>query len=187
MKGKYLDKWSKSGSIVSRYTNGKIIATKVNGKYWMYWGELHVYAATSTNLVDWLPLVNEDGTWMRVKDTKHGKSLGDDLNTVYVFGSENRRILINGILFTDYFETTEQEKLINDEKDFFNNWKTYENKIDQDNINILIENLENLNTDFAGRITVTFVIDGSPDNSGLVLIEKDMDALEILLAIAEPS
>ena len=82
-------------------------------------------------------MVNEDGTWMRVRDTKHGKSLGNDENTVYVFGSENRRILINGILFTDYFETTEQEKLINNEKDFFNNWKTYENKIDQDNINIL--------------------------------------------------
>jgi hypothetical protein len=82
-------------------------------------------------------MVNEDDTWMRVRDTKHGKSLGNDENTVYVFGSENRRILINGILFTDYFETTEQEKLINDEKNFFNNWKTYENKIDQDNINIL--------------------------------------------------
>lgn len=42
----------------------------------------------------------------------------------------------------------------------------------EDNINILIEDLENLNTDFNGRITVTFVIDGSPDNSGLILIEK---------------
>ena len=42
----------------------------------------------------------------------------------------------------------------------------------ENNINMLIENLENLNTDFAGRITVTFVIDGSPDNSGLILIEK---------------
>jgi hypothetical protein len=82
-------------------------------------------------------MVNEDDNWVRVKDSKHGKPLGDDEHTVYVFGSENRRILINGILFTDYFETTEQEKLINDEKNFFNNWKTYENKIDQDNINIL--------------------------------------------------
>jgi hypothetical protein len=75
--------------------------------------------------------------WVRVEDSKYGKPLGDDEHTVYVFGSENRRILINGILFTDYFETTEQQKLIDNEKDFFNNWKTYENKIDQDNINIL--------------------------------------------------
>ena len=82
-------------------------------------------------------MVNEDDKWVRVENSKHGKSLGDDEHTVYVFGSENRRILINNILFTDYFETTEQEKLINDEKDFFDNWKTYENKIDLDNINTL--------------------------------------------------
>ena len=82
-------------------------------------------------------MVNEDDVWMRVKDTKHGKSLGDDLNTVYVFGSENRRILINGILFTDYFEVNEQDQLINNEKDFFNNWKSYGNTIDEHNVNRL--------------------------------------------------
>ena len=82
-------------------------------------------------------MVNEDDKWVRVENSKYGKLLGDDEHTVYVFGSENRRILINGILFTDYFETKEQEKLINNEKDFFNNWKVYETKIDQDNINIL--------------------------------------------------
>jgi hypothetical protein len=82
-------------------------------------------------------MVNEDGVWMRVKDTKHGKSLGNDLNTVYVFGSENRRILINGILFTDYFEVNEQNELINNEKDFFNNWKSYGNTIDEHNVNTL--------------------------------------------------
>jgi hypothetical protein len=82
-------------------------------------------------------MVNEDGVWMRVKDTKHGKSLGNDLNTVYVFGSENRRILINGILFTDYFEVNEQDQLINNEKNFFNNWKSYGNTIDEHNVNTL--------------------------------------------------
>jgi len=82
-------------------------------------------------------MVNEDGVWVRVRDTKHGKSLGDDLNTVYVFGSENRRILINNILFTDYFEVSEQDQLINNEKDFFNNWKSYENTIDEHNVNTL--------------------------------------------------
>jgi len=82
-------------------------------------------------------MVNEDGIWMRVRDTKHGKSLGNDLNTVYVFGSENRRILINDILFTDYFEVNEQDQLINSEKDFFNNWKNYGNTIDEHNVNTL--------------------------------------------------
>jgi len=108
---------------------GKVFAT---GKFLVE--NLHDYKGIK---VSGSHMVNEDGNWVRVEDSKHGKPLGDDEHTVYVFGSENRRILINGILFTDYFETTEQEKLINNEKDFFNNWKTYENKIDQDNINIL--------------------------------------------------
>ena len=85
-------------------------------------------------------MVNEDGTWMRVRDTKHGKSLGDDLNTVYVFGSENRRILIDNILFTDYFEVSEQDQLINNEEDFFNNWKSYGNTINEHNVNTLNAN-----------------------------------------------
>jgi len=87
-------------------------------------------------------MVNEDGTWLRVRDTKHGKSLGDDLNTVYVFGSENRRILINDILFTDYFEVSEQDKLIEDSEDFFNNWKDYGNDVDVDNVATLNMNYE---------------------------------------------
>jgi len=108
---------------------GKVFAT---GKFLN--NELYDYKGVK---VSGSHMVNEDGVWMRIRDTKHGKPLGDDEHTVYVFGSENRRILINNILFTDYFETKEQEKLIDNEKDFFNNWKTYGNKIDQDNINIL--------------------------------------------------
>ena len=46
-------------------------------------------------------MVNEDAKWIRIEDSKHGKALGNDEHTVYVFGSENRRILINDILFTD--------------------------------------------------------------------------------------
>jgi predicted GH43/DUF377 family glycosyl hydrolase len=55
-KAKYLDKWSKSGSIVSKYNNGKIVATKINGKYWMYWGDVFIWAATSDDLVHWTPV-----------------------------------------------------------------------------------------------------------------------------------
>ena len=108
---------------------GKVFAT---GKFLVE--NLHDYKGIK---VSGSHMVNENNIWVRVEDSKHGKPLGNDEHTVYVFGSENRRILINGILFTDYFETTEQQKLIDNEKDFFNNWKTYENKIDQDNINIL--------------------------------------------------
>ena len=82
-------------------------------------------------------MVNEDGNWTRVEDSKHGKPLGDDEHTVYVFGAENRRILINDILFTDYFEVTDQEKLLKYEDKFFDNWKIYANKEDINNVNTL--------------------------------------------------
>jgi predicted GH43/DUF377 family glycosyl hydrolase len=54
--GKYIDKWSKSGSIVSNYVDGKIVASKINGKYWMYWGDQFIWAANSDDLINWVPL-----------------------------------------------------------------------------------------------------------------------------------
>jgi predicted GH43/DUF377 family glycosyl hydrolase len=55
--GKYLDKWSKSGSIVSKYEpDGRIVATKINGKYWMYWGDAQLWLASSDDLIHWTPL-----------------------------------------------------------------------------------------------------------------------------------
>ena len=82
-------------------------------------------------------MVNEDGNWTRVEDSKHGKALEDDEHTVYVFGSENRRILINDILFTDYFEVKEQEKFLENEEDFFKNWKQFSKEHNESNVNIL--------------------------------------------------
>jgi beta-1,2-mannosidase len=54
--GKYLNQWTKSGSIVSTYENGNIIATKINGTYWMYWGDQFIWVATSVDLVNWTPV-----------------------------------------------------------------------------------------------------------------------------------
>lgn len=57
---KYVNMWSKSGSIVCREENGRLIATRIKGKYWMYWGDSNIYIATSDNLIDWVPLREED-------------------------------------------------------------------------------------------------------------------------------
>jgi predicted GH43/DUF377 family glycosyl hydrolase len=54
--GRYKNMWSKSGSIISRYTNGHIIASKINGNYWMYWGDKYIWLAASTDLIHWLPV-----------------------------------------------------------------------------------------------------------------------------------
>jgi predicted GH43/DUF377 family glycosyl hydrolase len=54
--GKYSRTWSKSGSIVSHYTGGRVVAAKINGKYWMYWGDRDIWAATSDDLIHWAPV-----------------------------------------------------------------------------------------------------------------------------------
>jgi beta-1,2-mannosidase len=60
--GMYANMWSKSGAIVSKRMGDRIIARKINGKYWMYWGETDIYLATSDNLIDWEPVMKEEKT-----------------------------------------------------------------------------------------------------------------------------
>ncbi len=55
-KGKYNNAWSKSGAIVATYSNGKIVATRVDGKYIMYWGDKYIWLATSDDLIHWTPV-----------------------------------------------------------------------------------------------------------------------------------
>lgn len=54
--GKYLRTESKSGAILSRMDGERMIAAKVDGKYWMYFGVPNILVATSDNLIDWTPL-----------------------------------------------------------------------------------------------------------------------------------
>jgi beta-1,2-mannosidase len=56
LEGKYRNCWSKSGSVVSTYTNGKVVATKIKGKYWMYWGDQNIWVAVSDDLLNWNPV-----------------------------------------------------------------------------------------------------------------------------------
>ena len=56
LRGKYKDSWSKSGAIVGRQRGEKIIAEKINGKYWMYFGDTDLFMATSDDLITWQPV-----------------------------------------------------------------------------------------------------------------------------------
>jgi len=100
--------------------------------------ELHDYEGIK---VSGSHMVNEDGTWVRVRDSEKGKPLGEDEHTVYVFGAENRRILINGILFTDYFEVKEQDQLATTGDKYFEKWKDHDkilvNLEEQNNVAVL--------------------------------------------------
>lgn len=59
--GKFFNIASKSASIITKLDGSKQVIAKIGGKYWMYWGELGVFGATSTDLVNWEPVVDEAG------------------------------------------------------------------------------------------------------------------------------
>lgn len=56
MGGKYLNTWAKAGAIVTKMIDGNMVAQKINGKYWMYWGDTDIFLATSDDLKDWTPI-----------------------------------------------------------------------------------------------------------------------------------
>lgn len=56
----YAELWTKAGAIVSRVEGDRFVAVKINGVYWMYWGESNVYAATSDDLIRWTPVLNRE-------------------------------------------------------------------------------------------------------------------------------
>lgn len=59
--GKFARVATKSASIVTQLVNGQQYIQKVNGHYLMYWGEQFVNLATSDNLIDWTPQVDQQG------------------------------------------------------------------------------------------------------------------------------
>ncbi len=60
--GRFEHVFSKSASIVTRLDEqGRQVIAKINGKYWMYWGEQFVNVATSDDLINWTPELDEDG------------------------------------------------------------------------------------------------------------------------------
>ncbi len=59
--GRFNDMSCKSGSVVTRLDGGRQVIAKVNGKYFMYWGEQAVCVATSDDLIRWTPVLDENG------------------------------------------------------------------------------------------------------------------------------
>ncbi len=52
--GRYRNLWSKSGSIVCRaLVDGRLVAHRIHGRYWMYFGESQIFCATSDDLLRW--------------------------------------------------------------------------------------------------------------------------------------
>ena len=70
--GKYLTRESKSGAIVARVVGDRLVATRVNGTYWMYFNVPDILIATSDNLLDWTVLEGSDGTPVKVLSPRPG-------------------------------------------------------------------------------------------------------------------
>ncbi len=70
--GRFKDLASKSASIITSIKGGEQVIIQFNGKYVMYWGEHFINVATSTNLMDWTPSLNQKGDLEAVVTTRKG-------------------------------------------------------------------------------------------------------------------
>ncbi|ANH82948.1 hypothetical protein A8C56_19890 [Niabella ginsenosidivorans] len=70
--GRFVNMASKSASIVTELKNGKQVIAKVNGKYLMYWGEHFVNPATSDDLINWTPLLDDKNELQRLIAPRSG-------------------------------------------------------------------------------------------------------------------
>lgn len=64
---------NKAGAIITRREGNRLIATKIKGKYGMYWGEGRVYFATSEDLIHWEPLLDAQGNLQLILGSRPGK------------------------------------------------------------------------------------------------------------------
>ncbi|MGA2148033.1 MAG: glycoside hydrolase family 130 protein [Bryobacteraceae bacterium] len=71
--GKYAALSYKSAGIVTRVDRGRVIAARIGGKYWMYWGEGVVRLATSTDLVHWNVVEDARGEAVAVLAKRAGR------------------------------------------------------------------------------------------------------------------
>lgn len=55
----YVRRPTKAGAIVTELKGGRLVAASIAGRYWMYWGEGMIFAATSEDLIHWTPVESE--------------------------------------------------------------------------------------------------------------------------------
>jgi predicted GH43/DUF377 family glycosyl hydrolase len=70
---KYLHAWSKSGALVSKQQGSSLVAKKIDGLYYMYFGDTDLFLATSRDLRHWEILENaESGVRLSVLKPRAG-------------------------------------------------------------------------------------------------------------------
>jgi predicted GH43/DUF377 family glycosyl hydrolase len=71
-KGKYDHLQYKSGGIVTQLVGESLIAARIDGKFWMYWGEGAIHLATSPDLIHWTPVEDASGAPIEVLTRRSG-------------------------------------------------------------------------------------------------------------------
>jgi beta-1,2-mannosidase len=69
--------WSKSGSIITEVRDGRLMAAKINDRYWMYWGEGVCYIAASDDLIRWTPMTFQPDSGRYLQPAADGSRLWD--------------------------------------------------------------------------------------------------------------
>src|SRR5207253_10495296 len=70
--GRFFNIATKSASIVTKLNAGKQVIAKINGKYLLYWGEHFVNLATSEDLINWKPMLDDKNELLQVISTRPG-------------------------------------------------------------------------------------------------------------------
>ena len=70
--GPYARLMYKSGGIVTRLDQGRLVAARIHGKFWMYWGEIQIRLASSPDLVHWTPVEASPGKPVVVLEHRPG-------------------------------------------------------------------------------------------------------------------
>lgn len=96
--GAYAHLMYKSGGIVTRLEHGRLIAARIQGKFWMYWGEIQVRVASSPDLVHWTPMESAPGKPVVVLERRPGlfDSGFPEVGTPPILTEQGVRVFYNG-------------------------------------------------------------------------------------------
>ena len=101
--GRFNLDWSKSGSIITSMQDGRPKAMRIDGKFWMLWGERFINLAWSENLHDWTPLLDAKRELLQVVRTRPGKFDSDltECGPPAILTDKGILLLFNGKNATD--------------------------------------------------------------------------------------
>ena len=63
----------KSAAIVHEQRGDRLVAARINGRYWMYFGEHAVHVAVSDDLITWRPVEGADGKLLTLMSPRRGR------------------------------------------------------------------------------------------------------------------